>query len=54
MLKPSLMIGRLLCWLSFHDFRIIDRTLGFGAGGGVKKVVCQRCGVVVTRSVQDD
>ena len=54
MLKLSLIIGRILCGLGFHDFRIIDRTFGFGAGGGVEKVQCQRCGEVITRSTQDN
>ena len=54
MLKPPLIIGQLLCWLGFHDFRVIDRTFGFGAGGSVEKVECKQCGVMITRSVQDD
>jgi len=45
---PSL-LGRLLCWLGFHDYRVIDKTFGFGAGGGVEKVECRRCGVTITR-----
>ncbi len=44
------MIGRLLCLLGFHDFKIIDATLGFGAAGGTSTVQCRRCGRVVTRS----
>lgn len=43
------LIGRLLCWLGFHDFRVIDRTFGFGPDGGVEKVECRRCGVTITR-----
>jgi len=54
MLKLSVMIGRLLCRLGFHDFIVIDRTFGFGAGGGVEKVQCQRCRIVLTRSSQDN
>ena len=42
-------IGRLLCWLGFHNFRVVDVTLGFGEAGGVEKVECRRCGLVVTR-----
>ncbi len=42
-------LGRLLCWLGFHDFRIINKTFGFGAAGGVEKVQCRRCGVIMTR-----
>lgn len=45
---PSL-LGRLLCWLGFHDFRVVDKIFGFGAGGGVEKVECRRCGVTITR-----
>lgn len=43
------LLGRLLCWLGFHDYRVIDKTFGFGAGGGVEKVECRRCGVTITR-----
>ncbi|VAX09482.1 hypothetical protein MNBD_GAMMA26-284 [hydrothermal vent metagenome] len=42
-------MGRLLCWLVFHDFRVIDRTFGFGSGGGIEKVECRRCGATITR-----
>ena len=27
------MVGRLLCLLGIHDFKVIDATLGFGSGG---------------------
>jgi len=27
-------IGRLLCRLSFHDFEVVEATLGFGDAGG--------------------
>ncbi len=47
-MMPSL-LGRLLCWLGFHNFRVIDKTFGFGAGGGIEKVECRRCGVTMTR-----
>jgi hypothetical protein len=42
-------VGRLLCRLGLHDFRVIDVTFGFGAGGSVERVECRRCGVVTTR-----
>ncbi len=42
-------LGRLLCLLGFHDFRIIDATFSFGTGGQVAKVECRRCGYVTTR-----
>lgn len=44
------MIGRLLCLLGFHDFKVIDATLGFGSAGGTSTVQCRRCGRVVTCS----
>ncbi len=43
------LVGRILCFLGFHDFRIIDATLGFGGAGGTETVECRRCGEVVTR-----
>ena len=45
---PSL-LGRLLCWLGFHDFRVIDKTFEFGGGGGIEKVECRRCGTTIIR-----
>ncbi len=44
-------LGRLLCWLGIHSFRVIDRTYGFGAGGDIEKVECRRCGIVMSRQV---
>jgi hypothetical protein len=41
--------GNLLCWLGFHDFRVLEKTFQFGAGSGIEKVECSRCGVIVTR-----
>ena len=46
---PTL-LGRLLCWLGIHDFRVVSETFGFGAGGTVEKAKCRRCGIYVTRS----
>lgn len=43
------LLGRLLCWLGFHDFRVVDRAFEFGAGGAIEKVECKRCGVTMTR-----
>ena len=43
-------LGRILCFFGVHDFRIVDATFGFGAGGGVTRVQCQRCGLTTTRS----
>ena len=42
-------IGRLLCLIGMHDFRTIEIICGFGSGGTVQKVECQRCGLVTTR-----
>jgi len=43
------LIGRLLCWLGFHDFHVIDKSFGFGSGNSVEKVECRRCGATITR-----
>jgi len=40
---PSIM-GRLLCWLGFHDFRVIDKSFGFSGESDIEKVQCRRCG----------
>ena len=50
-LPPS--VGRLLCWLGLHDFRVISETFGFGSGG-VEKVECRRCGLTITRPTRND
>ncbi len=42
-------LGRLLCLLSIHDFRVTEATFGFGPGGSVEKVQCKRCGLVTAR-----
>ncbi len=42
-------VGRLLCLLGIHDFKVIDATIGFGSAGGTSTVKCQRCGRIVTR-----
>ena len=41
--------ARLLCWLGFHRFRVVDATFGFGHGGAVESVECRRCGHTTTR-----
>ncbi len=43
-------LGRLLCLLGIHDFRVHEVMYGFGPGGNVEKVLCKRCGLIVTRS----
>ncbi len=42
-------VGRLPCLLGFHEFRVLEVTFGFGAGGNVEKVQCKRCGLITTR-----
>ncbi len=42
-------IGRLLCRLGLHDFKVLEATLGFGEAGGVEKVKCRRCRLIFTR-----
>jgi len=49
MLKLTSLLYRVMCWLGFHDFRVIDRTFGFGAGGDVEKLQCKRCGIIIIR-----
>jgi hypothetical protein len=48
MVKLPPLIGRVLCWLEFHDYRVINVTFQFGTGG-VEKDVCRRCGATRTR-----
>lgn len=43
-------IGRLLCRLGIHDYRLIEVVGSFGASGQVEKVECRRCGCTTTRS----
>jgi len=45
---PSL-VGRLLCILGFHDFRVLEVRFGFGYGNRIEKVECRRCGWISTR-----
>ena len=42
-------LGRLLCLLGIHDFRVTEATFSFGPGGSVQKVQCKRCGLVTAR-----
>ena len=43
-------MGRLLCLISFHDFKVTDRTFNFSSGG-FETVECRRCEIIVRRSV---
>ena len=45
---PPLM-GRLLCRIGWHDYRILEVTSGFGGGGSVEKRECRRCQFVSVR-----
>ena len=45
---PYRLLGRILCWLGMHDFRIIRESFSFGSGG-VETVECSRCGLRRTR-----
>lgn len=50
MIKLPPLLGKVLCWLGFHDYRVVDVTLGFGTKG-VERDECRRCGVILTRGV---
>jgi hypothetical protein len=41
-------LGRLLCRLGFHDYRVIDVIFEFGSDP-VEKDQCRRCGAIRTR-----
>ncbi len=40
---------RIFCLLGFHDFHVVEVTVGFGLTGAVEKVECRHCGHVATR-----
>ena len=42
-------LGRLLCRIGVHDYRLVDEVLAFGSAGNVQRVQCRRCGYVTTR-----
>jgi hypothetical protein len=42
------LLGKILCWLGIHDFRVVNVTFGFGTDG-VEKDECRRCGVTRIR-----
>jgi len=48
--QPDL-IGRILCMLGLHDYRVEETTFGFGGGGSVEKDRCRRCGKLYTHKV---
>ncbi len=43
MVKLPILLGRLLCWLGFHDYRVVNVTFDFGADA-VEHDECRRCG----------
>ncbi len=43
-------LGRLLCLLGIHKFRILEVTYGFGPGSNVQRLECRWCGRTTTRS----
>jgi hypothetical protein len=47
MVKLPTLLGRILCWLGFHDYRVVNVTFEFGADA-VEKDVCRRCGATKT------
>ncbi len=49
LLVPKI-LGRLLCLLGIHDFRIVEVTYGFSPGSNVQRLQCRRCGQTTTRS----
>jgi hypothetical protein len=42
-------LGQLLCGIGIHDLALIEVVDGFGIGGPVEKLRCNRCGKVITR-----
>ncbi|MCK5362129.1 MAG: hypothetical protein KAR22_04130 [Gammaproteobacteria bacterium] len=42
-------VGRLLCILGFHDFRVLEVRFGFGQGNRIETVQCRRCARVSIR-----
>ena len=43
-------LGRFLCLLGIHDFRIVEVTYGFAPGSNVQRLQCKRCGQTATRT----
>ncbi len=47
--KSPSKVGRVLCRLGFHDYQVVEKIFQFGAGSGMEKVECRRCGLIVMR-----
>jgi len=44
--------GKLLCFLGFHDFQVIEVSFTFGENGNIEKLQCQRCKRVISRQTK--
>ena len=42
-------LGKLLCWLGMHEFRVLNKSFEFRTNEGVERVECTRCGLRMTR-----
>jgi len=49
MANPPVPIGKVLCWLGLHDYRVINKSFEFRTDEGVELAECRRCGARVTR-----
>ena len=47
-------LQRLMCWLGFHDFKVLEISFGFGDAGDVEKVECRHCGLIISREKKRD
>ncbi len=47
------LFSRLLCFLGFDAFRVVEVTMGFGSSGTVEKVECRRGGCLTVRRQRD-
>ncbi|MDE0310122.1 MAG: hypothetical protein OXI60_09870 [Acidiferrobacterales bacterium] len=42
-------VGRILCKLGLHKYRVVEIKFGFGTSGKVEIVECERCGYTTSR-----
>jgi len=42
-------LGRFLCWLGLHEFRVVSRSFEFRTDASVETVECRRCSMRMTR-----
>jgi hypothetical protein len=52
--KLPKIIGRILCFLGEHDYRVVSVTMGFSYGDTIEKVECKRCQYRTTRLAEED